>query len=97
MFFQPVFLALLPTIHKLKLNKLQYDAVQPQVPLMGTRGSGHRVDFKDGEDQFKGGHDVPFTNFLNAQYFMPRPRSEPRFQNDARGWKCRNGDLLKNF
>ncbi|KAJ7507853.1 endopeptidase [Mycena galericulata] len=50
---------------------------QPQVPLMGAGGSGRRVDrpFKDGDDQLfwtqelKGGHGVPLSNFMNAQYF----------------------------
>jgi len=48
---------------------------QPQVPLMGAGGSGRRVS-KDGDDQLfwtqeqlKGGHGVPLSNFMNAQYF----------------------------
>ncbi|KAJ7757814.1 hypothetical protein DFH07DRAFT_958679 [Mycena maculata] len=92
MFFQPVFLALLPIVtfaarvHKLKLNKLtptldnpelkgaylaeKYGApAQPQVPLIGTGSSSPRVDFDGGNDQLKGGHGVPLSNFLNAQYF----------------------------
>ncbi|KAF8897570.1 aspartic peptidase domain-containing protein [Infundibulicybe gibba] len=44
-----------------------------QVPLVGT-GTGRRVarpNTKDGEQLFwtQGGHGVPLTNFMNAQYF----------------------------
>ncbi|KAJ3515119.1 hypothetical protein NLJ89_g1961 [Agrocybe chaxingu] len=51
---------------------------QLQFPLMGAGGSGRRVErpaTKDGEQLFwtqeelKGGHGVPLTNFMNAQYF----------------------------
>ncbi|KAJ6599029.1 aspartic peptidase A1 [Mycena vulgaris] len=51
---------------------------QPQVPLMGAGGSGRRFDHpsKEGDDQLfwtqeqlKGGHGVPLSNFMNAQYF----------------------------
>ncbi|KAJ7728652.1 aspartic peptidase A1 [Mycena metata] len=51
---------------------------QPQVPLMGAGGSGRRVDLSSNEgdaqvfwtqEQLKGGHEVPLTNFMNAQYF----------------------------
>ncbi|KAJ7498884.1 aspartic peptidase A1 [Mycena latifolia] len=51
---------------------------QPQVPLMGAGGSGRRFDrpSKEGDDQLfwtqeqlKGGHGVPLSNFMNAQYF----------------------------
>ncbi|CAK5263041.1 unnamed protein product, partial [Mycena citricolor] len=53
-------------------------AVQPQVPLMGAGGSGRRVSrpSSNGKEQLfwtqedvKGGHSVPLTNFMNAQYF----------------------------
>jgi saccharopepsin len=49
-----------------------------QFPLMGAGGSGRRVrhpSTKDGEQLFwtqeelKGGHGVPLTNFMNAQYY----------------------------
>jgi saccharopepsin len=50
-----------------------------QSPLMGAGGSGRRVrrpSMKDGEQLFwsqeeelKGGHGVPLTNFRNTQYF----------------------------
>ncbi|KAF7352759.1 Aspartic peptidase A1 [Mycena venus] len=52
--------------------------LQPQVPLMGAGGSGRRVDRPAhmGDDdlfwtqeQLKGGHGVPLSNFMNAQYF----------------------------
>jgi len=50
---------------------------QVQVPLMGAGGSGRRFDrpSKEGDDELfwtqelKGGHGVPLTNFMNAQYF----------------------------
>jgi len=51
---------------------------QAQVPLMGSGGSGRQVArpiSNDGESLFwtqediKGGHGVPLTNFMNAQYF----------------------------
>ncbi|KAJ7638850.1 endopeptidase [Roridomyces roridus] len=50
---------------------------QVQLPLMGAGGSGRRFDRpeKDGDDglfwtqELKGGHGVPLTNFMNAQYF----------------------------
>jgi len=50
----------------------------PQAPLMGAGGSGRRVErpTHNGEeplfwtqDQLKGGHNVPLSNFMNAQYF----------------------------
>ncbi|KAJ7095425.1 aspartic peptidase A1 [Mycena belliarum] len=56
----------------------KYGAVaQPQVPLMGAGGSGRRFDrpSKEGDDELfwtqelKGGHGVPLSNFMNAQYF----------------------------
>ncbi|KAF8143568.1 aspartic peptidase A1 [Mycena galopus ATCC 62051] len=52
--------------------------LQPQVPLMGAGGSGRRVDrpARMGDDnlfwtqeQLKGGHYVPLSDFMNAQYF----------------------------
>ncbi|KIM46146.1 hypothetical protein M413DRAFT_64631 [Hebeloma cylindrosporum] len=51
---------------------------QSQFPLIGAGGSGRRVqrpNMKNGEqlywtqDELKGGHGVPLTNFMNAQYF----------------------------
>ncbi|PPQ75132.1 hypothetical protein CVT26_012093 [Gymnopilus dilepis] len=51
---------------------------QAQLPLMGAGGAGRRVrrpSMKDGEplfwtqEELKGGHGVPLTNFMNAQYF----------------------------
>ena len=53
----------------------KYGGVQPQqLPLMGTGGSGRRIGGL-GEPQFwtqqeiQGGHQVPLTNFMNAQYY----------------------------
>ncbi|KAJ7682764.1 aspartic peptidase A1 [Mycena polygramma] len=52
--------------------------LQPQVPLMGAGGSGRRFDrpHRQGDDELfwtqgelKGGHGVPLSNFMNAQYF----------------------------
>jgi len=45
-----------------------------QTPLMGAGGSGRRISrpsSQDGEPLFwtQGGHGVPLTNFMNAQYF----------------------------
>ncbi|KAJ7068318.1 endopeptidase [Mycena amicta] len=49
-----------------------------QTPLMGAGGSGRRVErpTHNGEEplfwtqeQLKGGHNVPLSNFMNAQYF----------------------------
>ncbi|KAL1660288.1 aspartic peptidase domain-containing protein [Schizophyllum commune] len=46
-----------------------------QTPLMGAGGAGRRLKNDAGEDLFwtqehvKGGHGVPLTNFMNAQYF----------------------------
>ncbi|KAG6831591.1 hypothetical protein H0H92_009064 [Tricholoma furcatifolium] len=47
---------------------------QLQSPLMGAGGSGRRFarpGSKDGEDLFwtQGSHNVPLSNFMNAQYF----------------------------
>ncbi|KAF8974534.1 endopeptidase [Flammula alnicola] len=56
----------------------KYGAPQAKFALMGAGGSGRRVprpSMKDGEQLFwtqeelKGGHGVPLTNFMNAQYF----------------------------
>jgi saccharopepsin len=51
---------------------------QAQSPLIGAGGSGRRVqrpNMRNGEqlywtqDEIKGGHGVPLTNFMNAQYY----------------------------
>jgi saccharopepsin len=51
---------------------------QSQTPLLGGGGAGRNIarpDQKDGENLFwtqeaiKGGHNVPLSNFMNAQYF----------------------------
>jgi len=51
---------------------------QIQMPLMGLGGSGRRLEkpTSDGHEQLfwtqeelKGGHNVPLTNFMNAQYY----------------------------
>jgi saccharopepsin len=56
----------------------KYAPQAQQTPLMGAGGSGRRLGLapvKDGEPLFwtqeslKGGHGVPLTNFMNAQYF----------------------------
>jgi len=54
----------------------KYGGVAPQTPLMGAGGTGRRVS-SDSDDLYwtqeefsnKGGHNVPLTNFMNAQYF----------------------------
>ncbi|KIY49248.1 Asp-domain-containing protein [Fistulina hepatica ATCC 64428] len=53
----------------------KYGGRVQQMPLMGAGGSGRRLKSADGQDLFwtqemlKGGHDVPLTNFMNAQYY----------------------------
>ncbi|KIL70023.1 hypothetical protein M378DRAFT_68030 [Amanita muscaria Koide BX008] len=55
----------------------KYGSVSPvQLPLMGAGGSGRHLQFDNkGEElywtqeQITGGHGVPLTNFMNAQYF----------------------------
>ncbi|KIK06665.1 hypothetical protein K443DRAFT_673949 [Laccaria amethystina LaAM-08-1] len=48
---------------------------QPQLPFLGVGGTGRRVVMQNGEqllwtqDEMKGGHSVPLSNFMNAQYF----------------------------
>jgi len=51
---------------------------QSQTPLFGVGGAGRNIarpDSKDGEslywtqEDLKGGHNVPLSNFMNAQYF----------------------------
>ncbi|KAF8812479.1 endopeptidase [Phlegmacium glaucopus] len=51
---------------------------QIQAPLLGIGGSGRRIErpTTDGKEQLfwtqeelKGGHSIPLTNFMNAQYF----------------------------
>ncbi|KAF8147604.1 endopeptidase [Mycena galopus ATCC 62051] len=83
MLFKPTFLALLPLVFAARLEAAylagKYGVpLQPQVPLMGAGGSGSRVDrpTRMGDDnlfwtqeQLKGGHYVPLSNFMNAQYF----------------------------
>ncbi|KAL0579702.1 aspartic proteinase precursor [Marasmius crinis-equi] len=51
----------------------KYDSVSPQTPLMGAGGQGRR--FRKGDDLYwtqemlKGGHSVPLSNYMNAQYY----------------------------
>jgi len=55
----------------------KYGVPEPQLPLMGSGGSGRRLRVDDqGDDLFwtqeealKPGHTVPLANFMNAQYF----------------------------
>ncbi|KAG9218927.1 hypothetical protein CCMSSC00406_0000959 [Pleurotus cornucopiae] len=50
----------------------KYGGVQAQVPLMGAGGSGRRVPQSDlfrTQEEINGGHNVPLSNFMNAQYF----------------------------
>jgi len=56
----------------------KYGAQAPaQLPLMGSGGQGRRVDSRPHrddlywtqEDILNGGHNVPLTNFMNAQYY----------------------------
>ncbi|EKM80080.1 hypothetical protein AGABI1DRAFT_113304 [Agaricus bisporus var. burnettii JB137-S8] len=52
---------------------------QPQTPLMGAGGTGRRIAHPSQQDdetllwtqehQVQGGHGVPLSNFMNAQYF----------------------------
>ncbi|KAG6917888.1 hypothetical protein DXG01_000497 [Tephrocybe rancida] len=60
----------------------KYGSPSPQTPLMGTGGSGRRVarpTSKDGEQLYwtQGGHNVPLTNFMNAQYYTEISIGEP--------------------
>ncbi|KAH9006841.1 aspartic peptidase A1 [Lactarius hatsudake] len=56
----------------------KYGAQAPaQMPLLGTGGQGRRLDslphrddlYRTQEDLLNGGHNVPLTNFMNAQYY----------------------------
>ncbi|KAH9062721.1 aspartic peptidase A1 [Lactarius vividus] len=56
----------------------KYGALTPaQMPLLGTGGQGRRLDslphrddlYRTQEDLLNGGHNVPLTNFMNAQYY----------------------------
>jgi len=57
----------------------KYGAASPQVPLAGLGGSGRRIAPKPEDGLFwaqntgsvvaNGGHNVPLTNFMNAQYY----------------------------
>ncbi|KAI0307181.1 Asp-domain-containing protein [Multifurca ochricompacta] len=56
----------------------KYGAQPPaQVPLLGSGGQGRRIDSRPvrddlywtQEDIYHGGHNVPLTNFMNAQYY----------------------------
>ncbi|KAI9466995.1 Asp-domain-containing protein [Lactarius psammicola] len=56
----------------------KYGAQAPaQMPLLGTGGQGRRLDTRPHrddiywtqEDLLNGGHNVPLTNFMNAQYY----------------------------
>jgi saccharopepsin len=56
----------------------KYGAQAPaQMPLLGSGGQGRRVDSRPHrddlywtqEDLLNGGHNVPLTNFMNAQYY----------------------------
>ncbi|KAK0491075.1 aspartic peptidase A1 [Armillaria novae-zelandiae] len=67
-----------PELESLYLAEKYGVPVHPQMPLMGAGGAGRRVDSapsqKDGElfwtqEMINGGHGVPLTNFMNAQYF----------------------------
>jgi len=47
-------------------------SAQNQIPLMGAGGVGRRFGNPVGDDKTywtQGGHDVPLTNFMNAQYY----------------------------
>ncbi|GLB33847.1 putative peptidase A1 family protein [Lyophyllum shimeji] len=72
----------LPPVHNNPALESAYLAekygAQLQTPLMGAGGAGRRVSrptTKDGEPLFwtqeslKGGHNVPLSNFMNAQYY----------------------------
>ncbi|KAG1741534.1 putative aspartyl-proteinase [Suillus paluster] len=72
-------------VHKLKPNKLpqvspghvleaylakKYGAQTQQLPLMGVGGAGRnfRAPIEEAES-INGGHSVPLTHFMNAQYY----------------------------
>ncbi|KAG6917891.1 hypothetical protein DXG01_000500 [Tephrocybe rancida] len=60
----------------------KYGSPSSQTPLMGTGGSGRRVarpTSKDGEQLYwtQGGHNVPLTNFMNAQYYTEISIGQP--------------------
>ncbi|KAE9410560.1 endopeptidase [Gymnopus androsaceus JB14] len=64
-----------PELETLHLAE-KYGAPQRQAPLAGAGGSGRRL--KQGDDdlfwtqeQIKGGHSLPLSNYMNAQYFAP--------------------------
>jgi len=49
--------------------------VQRQLPIIGSGGAGRRLQLENDEElywtqeEIQGGHGVPLTNFMNAQYF----------------------------
>ncbi|KAF9534288.1 aspartic peptidase domain-containing protein [Crepidotus variabilis] len=53
----------------------KYGAAPQQLPLMGAGGAGRKFKNEKDENMFwtqeqlKGGHSVPLTNFMNAQYY----------------------------
>ncbi|KAF8914649.1 endopeptidase [Mucidula mucida] len=66
-----------PELESLYLSEKYGVPSQPQMPLMGAGGAGRRFDAPSrGDDDLfwtqemlKGGHNVPLTNFMNAQYY----------------------------
>ncbi|KIY71480.1 Asp-domain-containing protein, partial [Cylindrobasidium torrendii FP15055 ss-10] len=63
-----------PDIESLYLAEKYGAPAQPQTPLMGAGGAGRRItgdndDLYWTQDVQGGRHDVPLTNFMNAQYF----------------------------
>ncbi|KAG6916631.1 hypothetical protein DXG01_006127, partial [Tephrocybe rancida] len=70
-----------PTLEATYLAE-KYGGLSPKTPLMGTGGSGRQVaspTSNNGEQLHwtQGGHNVPLTNFMNAQYYTEITLGEP--------------------
>jgi saccharopepsin len=64
-----------PELETLHLAE-KYGAPQRQAPLAGFGGSGRPMRMGDDDlfwtqDELKGGHSLPLSNYMNAQYFAP--------------------------